>query len=420
MTRPLQGLLAAAAIAGSIGILLWVFVRERKEISEEQARERPIQAPPRVSRTPGAETAITLDRETQERIGLVTQALAKAELPRELTAYGRLQEDPSRSFLLRASMAGTLQRSPDRDWPAVGEELTAGAVIGMLEPRWSAAEQVDLSARLAAAQAEVDASSASAAAARASFSRAKTLNAQNKNVSDRVLEEAAARLQGEEARLRAASETVRLIQAALSKGAGKTGLPELRIGRSGQVTEVFAQPGEAVESGQPILRLSHFDQLLARVDLPAGESLSAPARTARLVVFGHEDQPLLGERVAAAAAVDPRAQGQGFVFRVRQAPFAARPGQAVTAYLRLPGAPERGVVVPAAAIVRFGGKAWVYVQTAGEQFSRREITPDRLTEKGVFVMRGVGAGDRIVTAGAQTLLSEEFKQQIQLSEATEQ
>ncbi len=49
----------------------------------------------------------------------------------------------------------------------------------------------------------------------------------------------------------------------------------------GQVVEVLAQPGEAVESGQTVLRLCRFDRLLAKVDLQPGRSAVMPVARAR-------------------------------------------------------------------------------------------------------------------------------------------
>ena len=416
MIRPLKWIFSLAAIAGIAGLLLWAAFGKGGPAKE---KEHPARTPPRVSRAPGSGTVVTLDRETQERIGLQTQALAGAMLQPETAAYGRLEEDPSRSFQLRAPAPGILRRAPDRDWPAVGEELAQGSVVGSLEPRFTRVERVELATRLSAAQAEVDATTASLTAARASYERAKTLNAENKNISDRALQEAEARLKGEEARLKAATETAQLIRSSLT-AAGAPGGPILRVHRGGQVTEILAQSGEAVESGQPILRVARFDQLVARVHLQAGETIDTTVSTARIVPFGHEDRPLHGEKIALGASIDPKIQGQAFLFRVQPAGFALRPGSAVAAYLKQPGQPQKGVVIPPSAVVRFAGKAWAYVQTGDDKFSRREVPTDRSTETGFSTTKGFAAGDRIVVVGSQLLLSEELKWQFRAGEEGEE
>ncbi len=414
MSRPLKWFLTIVVTAGAAALLVWLFVQSRREMAKE--RDRPIKTAPRVSRAAGGEPVVTLDREMQARIGLKTEPLAGATLQPELAAYGRLEEDPAGTFVLRAPAAGVLRPAVDHAWPAIGEHLADGSVAAALEPRFTPVEQVDLSARLAAARADVDANTASAAAARAAYERTKVLNAEDKNLSDRALQEAEARLKGEEARLQAATETAQLMQASLSTAGGPSGPRPLRVERGGEVVEILARPGEAVESGQPILRVVRFDQLVARVDIPAGQTIHPRVSAARLLCLGHEDRPLRGETIGLAPATDPKIQGQAFLFRVREAGFAVRPGLVVTAYLPLPGAPQKGVIIPAAAVVRSAGAAWIYVQAGDDKFARKQVFLEHPTESGFFVGKGFAAGDRVVTAGAQTLLSEELKSQIQTGE----
>ena len=96
-----------------------------------------------------------------------------------------------------------------------------------------------------------------------------------------------------------------------------------------------------------------------------------------------------------------------------------RPGAAVTAYLQVPGKAEAGILIPQSAVVRAGGKTWVYRQVADNQFTREDVNLDRSSSRGWLVTQGVSAGNRIVTVGAQMLLSEEQKSQIQILEEAE-
>jgi hypothetical protein len=137
------------------------------------------------------------------------------------------------------------------------------------------------------------------------------------------------------------------------------------------------------------------------------------------VPVGHEAQQVRGERVSLASTVDARTLGEGLVFRVDGLGALLRPGAAVTAYLQVPGKPAKGVVIPYSAVVRFSGKAWVYRQVADDKFSRQEIVLDSSNSRGSLVTQGIAPGDRIVTVGAQLLLSEEQKSQIQVLEEGE-
>jgi len=76
-----------------------------------------------------------------------------------------------------------------------------------------------------------------------------------------------------------------------------------------------------------------------------------------------------------------------------------------------------GVVVPHAAVVYAEGKTWAYVQTGADTFMRREVHLDHLTQDGWLITSGLAVGERVVVTGAQMLLSEELKSQIQILEA---
>ncbi len=79
-------------------------------------------------------------------------------------------------------------------------------------------------------------------------------------------------------------------------------------------------------------------------------------------------------------------------------------------YIRIPGEPLAGVILPRDAVVRAEGAGWVYVlNSAGEAFTRIPIALDHPTEAGWFVTKGVTAGENVVVAGAQQLLSLELK-----------
>ena len=71
-------------------------------------------------------------------------------------------------------------------------------------------------------------------------------------------------------------------------------------------------------------------------------------------------------------------------------------------------------------MVRFLGKAWVYCQLSADRFARREIPATQPTDDGWFVPSGVKVGERVVASGAQLLLSEELKSQIQVGDEAEQ
>jgi hypothetical protein len=396
--------LVAVALAG-------IFARSRIKNEADEDDEQAAASRSVTTRTPEGETVLHVKPAVQVRIGLRTQVLTRQELKPELVAYGKLEEDPSRSFVLRAPISGILHYAPGRNWPSMGEKLADGALVGMIEPRFTPAERIGFTNQLTTAESELKASTSSLAAARSAYERAKALNADDKNVSDQVLQDAAARLEAEEARFHAATQTVRQIQASLQM-TDPSGSRRLVVERGGEVVELIAQPGESIEPGSPILRVAKLNELLARVQIPVGQHVPESVTTARIVAVGFEHQPVLGTRIGIAPAVDPRIQGEAFMFRLANVPFGLRPGVAVTAYVELPGASQSGVVIPQSAVVRFQGAGFTYVQTGADGFVRKPVSLDRPTKDGYLAVQNFQPGDRVVVTGAESLLSEEFKPQI--------
>jgi len=154
--------------------------------------------------------------------------------------------------------------------------------------------------------------------------------------------------------------------------------------------------------------LTAGDHTLVRVDLPAGEHLSPPLSSARLVSLGDSEHQVGAEFFDTTATVDPQTQGQGFLFLIAGKPSGFSPNAAVTAYLKIPGDPLNGVTLPRDAVIRYQDKAWIYTQTKDSEFTRREISLEHPTESGWFVRFGVTDKDRIVVAGAQTIHSTEL------------
>jgi hypothetical protein len=255
-----------------------------------------------------------------------------------------------------------------------------------LPPEMKAYGRVLDSAALVALHNAVAAARAALRASRPEYDRLKKLSGQD-NASLRALEIAEAQMERDRSALATA-------EAQLMAASGKSVLDE--------------SPGF-------FQSLASQNDVLARLDLPAGELPAKSPVAARLTLPGN-GPPVAADFLGRAATTDLREQGAGFLFLVTNAPPALSPGLALTGFLQLPGELLRGAVVPDAAVIRSDGRAWIYVQTAAATFARREISPDRFVAGGWFVTNNVAPGDKVVVTGAQTLLSEERKSQIKLED----
>lgn len=156
--------------------------------------------------------------------------------------------------------------------------------------------------------------------------------------------------------------------------------------------------------------LAALETILVRVDLPAGQTLANSPGSVRLV--GLSDEKNLGEAefFGLVPGVDPLTQSQGILFLAKQNPQLV-PNAAVAGYIKTGGEPLSGVVVPRDAVLRHDRKVWVYVQIEKDEFTRREIVLERAHDNGWFLISGAKVDDKVVTVGAQQLLSEELKGQ---------
>jgi hypothetical protein len=225
----------------------------------------------------------------------------------------------------------------------------------------------------AIAQAMLDAS-------RKELERLKVL-AEDKNTSARLLETAAAAVQRDQIALDTAQ--LKLVAGWGGALARQKDLPAL-------VASLAAQ-----------------EAALVRLDVQLGDAPGEMPAGARIAAFDTPDAPLDAQFLGPAPNADPQTQGRGFLCLVKSGSPA--PGSAVTGWLVLPGPPEQGVLIPRSAIVRHESEAFVYVQTGAELFLRKEVELHHPTTKGWFASEGFRPGDKVVTVGAQQMLSEELK-----------
>jgi hypothetical protein len=225
---------------------------------------------------------------------------------------------------------------------------------------------------------------AAAAASEAEFKRLQALAAQS-NASERALQTA----QANAARDRAQVQSIQLkLLANWGNGiAQRPDLPDF------------------------VAHLSSLSAVLVQLNLAAGENLAAMPTGARLFSLADQTMPIEAEFLGPAPMTDPQMQSKGFFLLVNSNSAGLASGEAVSGFLTLTGEPVTGVAVPRAAIVQFNGVNWVYLQAGEETFQRVELQSGVPIGNGLFLRTGLKPDDKVVTVGAQQLLSEELKGQ---------
>lgn len=270
----------------------------------------------------------------------------------------------------------------------------------------------DLGNTIANAKAQLAIAEAKLAASQAAFQRAQVLHKDGQNFSTAQLQAAEATYQSDAASVRAAQVQTQNAAASAYQAWGPV------LGLSLTDGTVLAKD------------LVQHKRVLVQVTLPLGVSLPQAPQTASIETT--TGQRVSIEFISPATRTDPKIQGVSFFFTA-DAASGALPGMNVIALLPV-GQPTSGVAIPASAVVWLQGRAWVYLQTAANAFTRREI-PTTLpgpgggyvvpalatspqSESDVSVSNGAAQAfpmnDALVVKGAQMLLSQEFSAQIQV------
>jgi hypothetical protein len=162
--------------------------------------------------------------------------------------------------------------------------------------------------------------------------------------------------------------------------------------------------------------LTALKSAIVRFNLPPGEQLALPPNTARIVPVSDETRSTDARFLGLAPATDLQLQGQGLLYLIGVNALRLTPDAAVIGYLAQRGAALRGVRLPRSALIRYEAQSWVYVQRDAGSFERVPAPTTHPVDGGWLITTGLNAGNRVVTDGAQILLSEELKSQVRMTE----
>ncbi len=149
---------------------------------------------------------------------------------------------------------------------------------------------------------------------------------------------------------------------------------------------------------------------LLQIALPAGETLTDGIEHIAVSATGNRREQHPAQFMAKAPQTDALTQGESYFFSADHA--AIKAGMRLSAWIPRQQQKTTGVLIPGSALVWHLGQAFVYRQTGEDLFIRRPVTHFIQTHGGYFIQDGLAPGDRLVTTGAQMLLSEEFRGQI--------
>lgn len=302
---------------------------------------------------------------------------------------------------LQSSFAGTIQpdvsaelsfrvlgRIVARD-VEVGDIVTHNQVLASLDPS-------TLQLQVQAARADVTSAQAQLANASASEERQRALLESN-STSQAAYDAARQALDSATANLQAA-------EAALSKAEEQLSYAQLTSDFDGVVTATGGEVGQIVSPGQMVVTVAKADARQAVIDIPTEQAVLLSKDDNFQVVL--QSAPSISTE-ARVREIAPQADSATRTRRVKLevGPGASpnfRLGSTITALRQDGGQPP--ILLPATAILRKDGKTSVWaVDPASSTVALKDVEIADISPALVLLRSGANAGDRIVTAGVNSL-----------------
>jgi multidrug efflux system membrane fusion protein len=195
--------------------------------------------------------------------------------------------------------------------------------------------------------------------------------------------------------------------------------------RDGVVSATFAEVGQVVSAGQPVMRVaqqgerevtfgipeSHYSTF--KVGMPAEIELTATDNGAKATLHGHVRE--------ISPAADPASRT--YPVRVSFDADDAKVALGMTARVKLNesenGSPQKitGYLIPLTALFQQGDQAAVWIVADDRSVSLRPVVVSAYRDDGVLISSGVAAGERIISAGVHKLSAGERIQIIEIGKA---
>ncbi len=328
---------------------------------------------------------VSFTKEQQWLVDFMVEKPSRRSISSSVSVTGEFVPAPNREVTVSAPLSGIVSSS--QPLPYVGKKVKAGETLAVIEPP---VEQTGSIGQLLASYAEAK---NKVALAQSEYDRAKRLY-QAKAAPRRRVEEAELALASSKAALEPFETAMETIKVS-GKGRGLI----VSAPRGGTIVEVTASGGTSVEAGQPLMKIIDTSVLWLQARVPAAEtkSLRGPGG-AKFSTASAEAELTLNRPVSVNDMVDPQTRTVSVLFEVPNQHGRFKVGMFADVSIKT-GSEEKALSLPEGALFEDEGKYFVFIQTAGESFERREVKRGLKDGSFVQVLEGVREGDRVVTRG---------------------
>ena len=374
-TRLITGVASVAILAGIGGLLIGRTMSDPPaavEMTEE----------PKV-KVSGPEGFIPMSAQRLAASGVAVERVEPGSLAGEIIAQATVTAPPEGQALLTARADGAVVRITKR----LGDPVSAGETVALLESREAAAFVADRNAAAAKAQA------AGAAAAREQrLFNAKVTARQDLEAAIAARATAQAELQRADAAVRTAGVT----------GGGR--YLAVRSPISGRLTEVDTQLGAYVAAGAELFNVSDPSRIQVNASVSAIDSQRIRPGDRALIELASGG---LVESIVRSVtpSLNPESRAATAVLQLNGAPGGLTQGQAVRVRITPRGSQERGIILPEQAVQQIDGKDMVFVQVK-DGLQAVPVSVGSRSGGRVEILDGLRAGQSVVTEGAFVLKSQ--------------
>jgi membrane fusion protein, heavy metal efflux system len=332
-------------------------------------------------------------KEQQWQVPFAVEVAAPRPLRPSIAVYATLRARPDGEVSIHAPVAGRLGIGAGR-FPQMGARIAKDDVLAAIVPQLTQnADRATLD--LAVQQSRIELENA-----RIERERLEGLLKAGAIPERRAVE---ARYREREALARqSAAQRRRSTFGNVQRTEGGRGDIEVRAPLGGTIVSVDTTPGAFVAEGQELLLVADLGQLWLEAHVPEHQApgLGEPAG-AWFKVPGSDDVVEVGEGgfVTVGGRIDPESRTLPVVFAVDNPGQRLPLGAFIDAHL-VTGPPREALAVPTSAVLTEAGQSVVYVQPEGERFERRPVELGVQDGGWVEVLRGVAAGEHVVSRGA--------------------
>lgn len=341
--------------------------------------------------------------ETQILVGVRTTPVIRETLPKTLKVLGRTLLRPDSEAAITSPVEGRLVAQDDYTPPSLGQRVSKGQPLAMVEQTISAPETITLGSERALVQSDLRQTKADLDYAEREVERVTKLKG---IVPDKEILKANNALAVARAKYEGLTKQSAVYESATSHPSSRAANPRLVLLRApidGVIAQTHVTLGEYVRPEKQLYHVVDLSEVLLEAEVFENDIATVShATSARVIVEAYPDHPFQAQFISIGTSVDTLTRTLHILFSVPN-PDGKLVAEMFADVIIETGESVEGITVPKSAVVIQDGQPVVYVKTSGEQFVSWPVTV--LQKIGDRVMLAeeekspVKEGSRIVVQG---------------------